>query len=78
MRATPQLALPGVVPDARQSGSGCEESDDVSDEAGFDHQAVMKSEVVLSLAPRRAASTSTSPSGAAGTRSACSTAGRVE
>jgi len=52
MSGDAQLALPGVVPDAAAEWIWCEESDDVSDEPGFDHQAVMKSEVVLSLAPR--------------------------
>jgi len=47
-----QLALPGVAADPAAEWIWCEESDDVSDEAGFDHQAVMKSEIVLALAPR--------------------------
>jgi 16S rRNA (cytosine1402-N4)-methyltransferase len=52
MSGDAQLALPGVVPDAAAEWIWCEESDDVSDETGFDHQAVMRNEVVLALAPR--------------------------
>jgi 16S rRNA (cytosine1402-N4)-methyltransferase len=52
MTGDAQLALPGVIPDAAAEWVWCEGSDDVPDETGFDHQAVMKSEVVLALEPR--------------------------
>jgi 16S rRNA (cytosine1402-N4)-methyltransferase len=47
-----QLALPGVFPDATAEFVWCEESDEVTEEAEFDHQAVMKQEVVAAIAPR--------------------------
>lgn len=47
-----QLALPGVFPDAIAEWDWCEESDEVTDEAGFNHQAVMRHEVVGAIAPR--------------------------
>jgi 16S rRNA (cytosine1402-N4)-methyltransferase len=52
MNGDAQLALPGVIPDAAAEWVWCEESDDVPDETGFDHQTVMKSDVVLALEPR--------------------------
>ena len=51
MSGDPQLALPGLISDATAEWEWCEESDDVTDEAGFDHQAVMKGEIVAALAP---------------------------
>jgi len=48
----PQLALPGLISDGVEECVWCEESDEVTDETGFDHQAVMKSEVVSALDPR--------------------------
>jgi 16S rRNA (cytosine1402-N4)-methyltransferase len=52
MNGDPQLALPWVFPDATTEAVWCEESDEVSDDLGFDHQAVMKHEVVAAIAPR--------------------------
>jgi 16S rRNA (cytosine1402-N4)-methyltransferase len=47
-----QLALPGLTSDLAADCVWCEESEDVTDETGFDHQAVMKTEVVAALAPK--------------------------
>ena len=52
MSGDPQLALPGVIPDTMVEWVWCEESDEVTSEAAFDHQAVMKQEVVEALVPR--------------------------
>ena len=52
MSGDPQLALPGVMSEATAEWVWCEESDDVTDEGAFDHQAVMKAEVVAAIAPR--------------------------
>jgi 16S rRNA (cytosine1402-N4)-methyltransferase len=51
MSGDPQLALPGVIPDATAEWVWCEESDPVTDETKFDHQAVMKAEVIAALGP---------------------------
>jgi 16S rRNA (cytosine1402-N4)-methyltransferase len=51
MNGDPQLALPGVIPDAVAEWVWCEESDEVTEDAEFDHQAVMMSEVIAALAP---------------------------
>ncbi len=52
MSGDPQLALPGLITDLTADSVWCEESDDVTDESGFEHQAVMKAEIVAALAPR--------------------------
>ncbi len=51
MSGDPQLALPGVFADPAAEWVWCEESDAVNDETRFDHQAVMKVEIVTALAP---------------------------
>jgi 16S rRNA (cytosine1402-N4)-methyltransferase len=55
MSGDAQLALPGLIADTAAEWVWCEEGDDLSDEAAFDHQAVMKREIVLALAPREGA-----------------------
>jgi 16S rRNA (cytosine1402-N4)-methyltransferase len=52
MSGDPQLALPGVLAEGSVEWVWCEESDDVTEELRFDHQAVMKAEVVAALAPQ--------------------------
>jgi 16S rRNA (cytosine1402-N4)-methyltransferase len=52
MTGEAQLALPGVLGDGAVEWVWCEESDEVTDETQFDHQPVMKSEVLAALAPR--------------------------
>ncbi len=47
-----QLALPGMLADGAAEWVWCEESEDVSDEAGFVHKAVMTDDVVGALMPR--------------------------
>ncbi len=46
------LALPGMLADGSVEWVWCEESDDVSDDTGFVHKAVMTEEVVAALMPR--------------------------
>ena len=52
MSGDPQLALPGLISDAAAEWVWCEESDEVTDETAYDHQAVMKKEVVAALDPK--------------------------
>jgi len=52
MTGDAQLALPGVLPDGAVEWVWCEETEDVTEDAEFDHRAVMKGEVVAALAPR--------------------------
>ncbi len=52
MSGDSQLALPGLTSELAAEWVWCEETDDVTDETGFDHQAVMKSEILDALAPR--------------------------
>ena len=52
MNGDPQLALPGLIPDATAEWVWCEESEEVENETEFDHRAVMKAEIVAALAPR--------------------------
>ena len=51
MSGDPQLALPGLISDGAAEWVWCEESEEVTDETAFDHQAVMKREVVAALDP---------------------------
>lgn len=47
-----QLALPGMLADGGAEWVWCEESEDVSDETGFVHRAVMTDDIVGALMPR--------------------------
>jgi len=47
-----QLALPGMLADGGAEWVWCEESEDVSDDTGFVHKAVMTEEIVGALLPR--------------------------
>lgn len=47
-----QLALPGMLADGGAEWVWCEESEDVSDETGFVHRAVMTDEVIGALMPK--------------------------